>query len=179
MSIIKKYIEEGGGNFLTVKNCPIGATMTIKGVTRDDETFDKSYIVLNGIYDLSGEECNARLGVQNVERVAEVLSDDETKWLGQKIQCIVHQSYPGLGQKGILWQGVAEGAAPAVIPAAPATEQVSQVPVIIGKIMVANPELTAKAVKKLIDKEIKKAEGLLTEDAAAVVVAGTLGVDLK
>lgn len=140
-------------------------------------TRNKSYIVLNGIYDLSGEECNARLGVQNVERVAEVLSDDENKWSGRKIQCIVHQSYPGLGQKGILWQGVAEGAAPAVIPPAPTVT--SQVPEIIGKIMVANPELTAKAVKKLIDKEIKKAEGLLTEDAAAVVVAGTLGVDLK
>jgi len=177
MSLIKKYIEEGGGNFLTVKNCAVGATVTIKTVNRDDETFDKSYIVINGIYDINGEECNARMGVQNVERVAEVLSDDETKWPGQKIQCIAHQNYPGLGQKGLLWQGVAQGAAPVVIPPTPA--ETSQVPVIIGKIMVANPELTAQAVKKLIDEEVEKAAGLITEDVAAIVAAGTLGVDLK
>ena len=91
MGIVRKYIEEGGGNFLTVKNCPVDSTVTIKTIKLDDETFDKSYIVIGGTFDTSGEDCNVRLGVQNLERVADVLGDDETNWPGHTaISGIVH-----------------------------------------------------------------------------------------
>lgn len=171
MSMIKDYIEKGGGNFLTTKTCAIGATVTIKTVALDEETFDKAYVVCNGIYDPTGEECNVRLGVQNIKRIAEVLGDDESKWPEKKIQCITHQDYPGLGTKGLLWAAV--GGTAVAPPAA------QEMPAIIGKIMVAHPELTAQAVKKLIDEEVVKAAGLLTEEASAHIVASNLGVDLK
>lgn len=170
ISIIKDYIEKGGGNFLNAKNCPPGSIMTIQSVSLDEETYDKPRIVATGIFDKTGEECNASLGIQNVKRIAEIFGDDETKWVGKKIQCLTHADYPGLGTTGLLWGGLGASA-----PSATSGPTMSD---IIGKIMVANKELTAKAVKKLIDEEVKKAEGLLTEDAAAHIVASTLGVEV-
>ncbi len=167
--IVRRYIEEGGGNFLTVKNCAIDATVTVKTISLDDETFDKSYIVINGIYDLSGDECNVRLGVQNLERVAEDLGDDESTWPGQKLVCIGTQTYPGLGTKGLLWRGVRSGAAPA--PASAVT-----VDDIVNKILAAKPDMTKNAILKLVEEEKAKAGGLLTEEAAAYLVASNLGV---
>lgn len=167
--MIRKYIEEGGGNFLKVKNTEIDATVTIQTVRRDDDTFDKAYIVIKGIYDPTGEECNVRLGVQNVERVAEDLGDDETTWPGQKIKCIGTQAYPGLGTKGLLWRGVRPGATPAPASAVTADD-------VINKILVVKPNMTRNAILKLVEEERAKAAGLLTEEAAAYLVASNLGV---
>ncbi len=169
MGIVRRYIEEGGGNFLTVKNCAIDATVTIKAVSLDDETFDKSYVVINGIYDLSGDECNVRLGVQNLERIAEDLGDDETIWPGQKIVCIGTQTYPGLGTKGLLWRGIRPGTAPAPASAVTADD-------VINKILAAKPDMTKNAVLKLVEEEKAKAAGLLTDEAAVHLVASNLGV---
>lgn len=172
MGMIRKYIEEGGGNFLTVKNCAIDATVTIKGVSLDDETFDKSYIVINGIYDLSGDECNVRLGVQNLERIAEDLGDDETTWSGKKIVCIGTQTYPGLGTKGLLWRGVKLGQEKPVSAPVAAVDIDS----IVNKILAVKPDMTRNAVMKLIEEEKAKAGGLLTDEAAVHLVASNLGV---
>lgn len=169
MSIVRKYIEEGGGNFLTTKNCAMDATVTIKAVSLDDETFDKSYIVIDGVYDPSGEECKVRLGRQNLERIAEALGDDETTWLGKKLVCIGTQKYPGLGTSGLLWGGVK--AAPK--EAAPSADVVGDT---VNKILAAKPDMTRNAVMKLIDGEKAKAGGLLTAEAAAYLVASNLGV---
>ncbi len=169
MGMIRKYIEEGGGNFLKVKNTEVDATVTIQTVRKDDETFDKAYIVIKGIYDPTGEECNVRLGVQNVERIAEDLGDDETTWPGQKLVCIGTQTYSGLGTKGLLWRGVRSGAAPAPASAVTADD-------IINKILAAKPDMTKNAVLELVEKERAKAGGLLTEEAAAYLVASSLGV---
>ncbi|GAH72154.1 unnamed protein product [marine sediment metagenome] len=157
---------------MTVKNCAIDATVTIKGVSLDDETFDKSYIVINGIYDLSSEECNVRLGVQNLERIAEDLGDNETTWTGQKIVCIGTQTYPGLGTRGLLWRGVKPG------QKEPARAPVAAVDVdgIINKILANKPDMTRNAVMKLIEEEKAKAGGLLTDEAAVHLVASNLGV---
>lgn len=176
-TIIRDYIENAGGNFLTTKNTKADDIVTIQSVWLDDETFDKSYIVVDGVYDKTGEECNVRLGVQNLERIAETLGDDEATWPGQKIQCIGQQKYPGLGTKGLLWRGivVSQGSSPAVEPA---VESASNLKVIVGKIMAAKPQMTKKAVQKLIEDEKEKAGGLLTDDAAAFLVASTLDVDL-
>uniref|UniRef100_A0A6M3MDK8 Uncharacterized protein n=1 Tax=viral metagenome TaxID=1070528 RepID=A0A6M3MDK8_9ZZZZ len=169
MGIVRKYIEEGGGNFLTVKNCAIDATVTIKAVSLDDETFDKSYIVIAGIYDPSGEDCNVRLGVQNLERITEDLGDDELTWPGQKIVCMGTQTYPGLGTKGLLWRGVRGGQKVELASA-------DVVGDIVNKILAAKPDLSRNAVIKLIDTERDKAGGLLTVEAAAHLVASNLGV---
>lgn len=169
MGIVKKYIEEGGGNFLTVKNTAIDATVTIKSVSLDDETFDKSYIVINGTYDLSGEECNVRLGVQNLQRIAENLGEDETTWPEKKLVCIGTQTYPGLGTKGLLWRGVPPGS-----KAEPASVDV--VGDTINKILAAKPDMTRNAVTKLIEAQKAKAAGLLTDEAAAHLVASDLNI---
>ena len=170
MGIVKKYIEEGGGNFLTVKNCALDATMTVKTVKLDDQTFDKSYIVIGGTYDPSGEDCNVRLGGQNLTRIAEVLGDDETTWPGQKLVCIGTQKYPGLGTSGLLWSGV-KAAQKAAAPSADAV-----VSDLVNRILAAKPDMTRNAVMKLVDEEKAKAAGLLTVEAAAYLVASNLGV---
>jgi len=167
--IVKRYIEEGGGNFMTAKNCAIDATVTIRSVKLDDETFDKSYIVIDGIYDPSGEECQVRLGVQNLERIAEVIGDDETTWAGKKLVCIGTQKYPGLGTSGLLWSGV-KAAQKEVVPSADVVGD------IVNKILAAKPDMTKNAVMKLIEAEKAKAAGLLTVEAAAYLVASDLGV---
>lgn len=169
MGIVRKYIEEGGGNFLTVKNCAVDSTVTIKAVSLDDETFDKAYVVLDGNYDPSGEECKVRLGVQNLERIANVLGDDETTWPGKKIVCIGTQTYPGLGTQGLLWSGVK-----AARKEEPASADV--VSDIINKILATKTDMTRNAVEKLIEEEKAKAAGLLTDEAAVHLVASNLGV---
>ena len=173
MGIVRRYIEEGGSNFLTAKNCAIDATVTIKSVSLDDETFDKSYVIIEGIYDLSGDECNVRLGVQNLERITEVLGDDEQTWPDCKIICIGTQTYRSLGTKGLLWRGVKPGQ----------KEEPARVPIpavvvddIINKILAAKTDMTRNAVDTLIEAEKAKAAGLLTDEAAAHLVASNLGV---
>lgn len=168
MGIVRKYIEEGGGNFLTVKNCPVDSTVTIKSLSLDDETFDKSYIVIDGIFDSSGEDCNVRLGVQNLARIAETLGDDENTWPGCKLICIGTQTYPGLGTRGLLWRGLKTA------QNEPASADV--VNDIINKILAVKTDMTRNAVEKLIEEEKAKAAGLLTDEAAAHLVASNLGI---
>jgi len=169
MGIVRKYIEEGGGNFLTVKNCKIGNAVSIEAISLDDETFDKSYIIVDGLFDPTGEECRVRLGVQNLERIAEVLGDDETTWPGQKLTCIGTQRYPGLGTRGLLWSGVKAGRKEPV-------SDVDRVNDVINEILAAKTDLTRAAVEKLIEDEIAKAKGLINREAAVNLVASTLGV---
>ena len=48
---------------------------------------------------------------------------------------------------------------------------------IIKRILALKPQLTREAVDRLIDEERGKAGGLLTEEAAAHLVASNLGLD--
>jgi len=165
--IVREYIEKGGGNFLTTKNCKVDATVTIKAVSLDEETFDKSYVVVNGIYDPSGEECNVRLGVQNLKRIAENLGDDETTWVNKKLECIGTQDYPGLGQKGLLWRGVSQSV---LAPKESGLEET------ITKILNQRQDLSRNDIQTMMTDEIAKATGTLSEEAAAHLVAKSLGV---
>ncbi len=172
MGLIKDYIEKGGGNFLNAKNCPPGATMTIQSVALDEETYDKPRIVATGIFDKTGEECNASLGIQNVKRIAETLGEDETKWVGKQIQCLTHEFYKGLGTTGLLW-GVLGSTAPA------ADTGKAEVSAIVSQIMEAKSELTVEAIVQLVNEQTEKSGGLLTPVAVAHLVAKNLGVELK
>ena len=154
---------------MTVKNCAIDATVTIKAVSLDDQTFDKAYIVIDGDYDPSGEECKVRLGRQNLERISEVLGDDELTWPGYKLVCIGTQNYPGLGTQGLLWNG-----SKTTRKKEPAS--VDMVGDTINKILAAKPDMTRNAVTKLIEAEKAKAAGLLTDEAALHLVASNLGI---
>ena len=104
MSIVKNYMEAGGGNWAKASNVAAGATVTIGSVYLDDESFeDKSYVVVNGVYDPSGEEVKVRLGVQNLKRIVEALGDNEAIWVNSKLAVLGFQDYPGLGSRGFLW----------------------------------------------------------------------------
>lgn len=104
MSILKEYIKKGGGNWAKANNVATGAKVTIGSVYLDDESFEnQSYIVVNGIYDQTGEEVKVRLGIQNLRRVVETLGDNEAVWPNNKLVVLGTQEYPGLGSKGILW----------------------------------------------------------------------------
>ncbi|MCW4049155.1 MAG: hypothetical protein NWE89_05395 [Candidatus Bathyarchaeota archaeon] len=178
MSIIKDYIESAGGNFRTAKNTSIDDTVTIAAVWLDDESFDKSYVVVDATLDSTSEEVKVRLGVQNLERIAETLGDDEATWSGQKLRCIGTQKYPGLGTQGLLWRGIAVSPGGSTV-VEPVLESSSNLKVIVAKILAAKPQMTAEAVQKLIDEEKEKAGGLITDEAAAFLVSSSLGVDLK
>jgi len=54
-------------------------------------------------------EYNVRLGSRNVTRIAETLG--KKIWKGRQIEVISIEDFPGLGRKGILFKGVAEGQA--------------------------------------------------------------------
>jgi len=174
MSIIKKYIEEGGGNFLNAQNCVDRATVTIKSVKLDDETFDKSYIVINGTYDLTGTECNVRLGIQNVNQIAKDLGEDENTWINKQIEMIGTREYKGLGRKGLLWRGLKTSTSNAP-KQAPLTQGTS-IEETITKILKKVPTLTKKKIQEMIQTEIDASDGTITEDAAAYIVQYNLGV---
>ena len=162
--MIEKYLESAGGNFLNVKNCPTGTILSITAMHLDEETFDSAAIVCTGTSSINNEETNARLSAANVKRIAESLGTDEIKWIGQRIQCLGHMDYPGLNAKGLLWGGVLQTA-----PVTPA-ETVQSIIVRIK----AGTDLTVKAIKALIDKEVEEAEGLLDEMSCAQIVADRL-----
>lgn len=104
VSIVKSYMEKGGGNWAKANNVATGAKVTIGSIYLDDESFEgQSYIVVNGIYDPTGEEIKVRLGVQNLRRVVETLGDNEALWPKNKLVVLGFQDYPGLGSRGILW----------------------------------------------------------------------------
>jgi len=56
-------------------------------------------------------------------------------------------------------------------------DSMSSVEDIIKRILALKPNLSREAVERLIDEERAKAEGLLTEEAAAHLVASNLGLD--
>ena len=84
----------------------------ISEIWLDSETFDKSYICIKGQIQ-TGDEVQVRLGIQNVNRVSEILGDDDKTWLGNYLECIGTQSYPGMSAKGILWRGKKNETTPA------------------------------------------------------------------
>lgn len=106
MSLIERYLENAGGPWIRAERVKVGDTVTIERVDLDDESFDRPYIVLDGVYDPTGEAVKVRLGVKNVRRIAKSLGTDERRWVGQKIEVIDIEEYKGLGQKGILWRGL-------------------------------------------------------------------------
>jgi len=105
-SLIERFLESAGGPWIRADRVSIGDKVSIEDVTLDEETFDRPYIVVSGIFDRTGEPVKVRLGVKNVKRIAKTLGTDERKWIGCKIEVIDIEEYPGLGQKGILWKGV-------------------------------------------------------------------------
>ena len=105
MSIIEDYLKNAGGNWLKAETVHDGYKLKVQNVWLDDETFDKSYICVAGI-NQEGESVQARLGVQNVQRVADVLGSTIEEWTGNYLEVIGLQSYPNFANKGILWRGV-------------------------------------------------------------------------
>jgi hypothetical protein len=105
MSIIEDYLKSAGGNWLKAENIQDGYKVKIQQVWLDDETFDKPYICIGGI-NAQKEEVRVRLGVQNVQRISEVLGTNAKEWENQYLEVVGTQAYPGLSSKGILWRGV-------------------------------------------------------------------------
>ncbi len=105
MGVIDEYLKKAGGKFLKADNVKEGDRLTIDKLWEDSETWDTLYILIEGTFSQTGEPRIARLAVQNVERVVEVLGNDETRWIGNNIRVLGTAIYPGLGSKGILWTG--------------------------------------------------------------------------
>jgi len=105
MSIIEDYLKNAGGNWLKADTVHDGYKMKIQNVWLDDDTFEKAYICVSGI-DSQGVAVQVRLGVQNIQRIADVLGKQNSEWIDQYLEVIGTQAYPGMSAKGILWRGV-------------------------------------------------------------------------
>lgn len=105
MSIIEDYLKNAGGNWLKAETVHDGYKLKIQNVWLDDDTFDKPYICASGI-NAEGEAVSVRLGVQNVQRIADVLGKKNDEWIGNYLEVIGTQNYPGVSARGILWRGV-------------------------------------------------------------------------
>jgi len=103
--IIKKYIQGGSGQWLTVNNCNIGAVVDIETMWIDEDSFPDQPpgLCVGGVYN-GAEECQVRLSKTNARRISETLGDEN--WVGQKIKCVFHADYPGIKEKGLVWDGV-------------------------------------------------------------------------
>jgi len=104
MSIIEDYLKNAGGLWLKAETVHDGYRMKVEQVWLDDDTFDKPYICAAGV-NAQGDAVRVRLGVQNVQRISDVLGTDAKDWEGQYLEVIGTQSYPGMSAKGILWRG--------------------------------------------------------------------------
>jgi len=102
---VKEFIERSGSTFLNTDNSKTGDLVEIMKVSLDSTTFDKPYIVVDGVLQRTNEACCVRLGVQNLKRIAEDLGVNENDWTGNCLRVLAFQEYAGLGKKGILWGG--------------------------------------------------------------------------
>jgi len=112
MSLIENYKKNAGGSWLKADTVQDGMIVKISEIWLDSETFDKSYICIKGQIQ-TGDEVQVRLGIQNVNRVSDILGDDDKTWPGNYLECIGTQSYPGMSAKGILWRGKKNETTPA------------------------------------------------------------------
>lgn len=103
---VKRFLEQGGGNFATAQNTPVGTVLPILGVYFDNETYKENPAIVVNSKRANGEDVKIRLSRANVKRISETLSEDENQWIGNSVKALTHQEYPGLGKTGIIWEGV-------------------------------------------------------------------------
>jgi len=107
-SPVEEFLEKARGFWLRAEHVKVGDRIEILDEPMvDEKTFDRPYIVFRGRLLRTGDEYNVRLGPRNVQRIAETLGTKS--WKGKQIEVISIENYPGLGKKGILFRGVAEG----------------------------------------------------------------------
>lgn len=106
--------------------------------------------------------------------LAKAYGDDSANWVNKRVRIQVLQQNVRGEVKDVLYGHPVEGG--------PATQQkvvTDRADKIIDFILRTKPTLTWNGVKMLVEKEQKQAVGLLTEEAAAYLVARNLGVDLE
>ena len=104
-SLVKDYIEKSGEMYLNPENTKVGDLVEVLTVVLDSTTFEKPYIMVTGILQRTDEDCNVRLGVQNLKRIVEDLGYNEKEWIGHNLRVLAFQEYAGLNKKGIIWGG--------------------------------------------------------------------------
>lgn len=99
-AFIKKAKAEAG-EWITAAEVKEGDEFEVTGQGEvDDETFDRSYLVLPVRYSYADRKL--RLGVRNVERIRRVLGPDTAQWVKQKIRVTVVETVKGLSkQRGV------------------------------------------------------------------------------
>jgi hypothetical protein len=111
--LVKRFLEKASGQWLTADRVQAGDRVLIRKLSVDETSFERPYLIVDGVLRRTGEEVRVRLGSRAVQRVAEVLGSDEAGWVGHELEVVGIESYPGLAKKrgvaeakGILWKGV-------------------------------------------------------------------------
>lgn len=108
------------------------------------------------------------------KRFIKAWGDDSANWVGKQVRITMTNQNVRGEMRDILWGWPVEGET----PPKSTTEALKNYDTIVKKILEDKPSLTMKAVEKLVEDERAKAAGLLTEEAAAYLVATSLSVDL-
>jgi len=104
-SSIEEFLARSQAFWLRADHVQVGDRLDILDEpVVDEESFDKPYLVMKVRLQRTGEEFNLRLGVRNVQRIAETLGRES--WRGHQLEVIAVEEYPGLGRRGILFKGV-------------------------------------------------------------------------
>lgn len=104
---VKSFLREAGGSWLRADYVQIGDLLEIMDEGRiDSETFQKPYLIIKVRLQRTGEQYLFRMGYKNVLRVSQVLGTDTKAWIGNYMEVIAIEQYPGLARKGILVRGL-------------------------------------------------------------------------
>lgn len=105
MSIIKDFLNQSLGNWVSVKTCQVNDELTVTSQpVIDKESFkDKTYLVMDVKHDRTAQPMKLRLSGQQVSNLAPSFGEDASKWVSRRIRIAAKQDYPGLGKSGFIY----------------------------------------------------------------------------
>ena len=105
MSIIKEFLDQSIGNWVSTKTCQVNDNLTVTSQPKiDKESFkDKTYLTMDVKLERTNTPMKLRLSGQQVQNLAPAFGEEASKWIGRRIKIAAKQEYPGLGKSGFIY----------------------------------------------------------------------------
>lgn len=118
---VKNYLRQAR-SWLSAEDVVAGDKLEVLSPgSVDNETFKpRSYLIMPVRLLRTGQKWDIRLGPRNVGRVSEVLGNQTDDWVGNFIEVLSIENYPGLRAKGLLLRGLKREAPAVTSPLTPA-----------------------------------------------------------